>query len=164
MLAAPFVVRPAEAAGRARHLAMYHVHTREKLAATYWRDGRYDLSAWLAINEFLRDWRTGQVHEIDPAVLDILQRVCRRLDTTERVEILCGYRSPKTNAMLRRRSSGVAKKSFHLNGKAIDFRLTDRPLRTTYRAVLADQKGGVGLYSRSAFIHIDTGSVRTWGR
>jgi uncharacterized protein YcbK (DUF882 family) len=164
LLAAPFVIRPAEAASRARGLWLHHLHTEEALPVTYWRNGRYDKGAMREIDEFMRDWRTGGIYHMDPRNLDTLHRACQRLGASGKVEIFCGYRSPETNAKLRRASSGVAKRSYHLVGQAIDFRLPDRSLRDTRRALLAYQTGGVGMYSRSDFIHIDTGPVRSWGR
>ena len=94
----------------------------------------------------------------------MVHRVCDRIGAPKSVEILSGYRSPQTNAMLRKRSSGVAKKSYHLKGKALDFRLPNQDLRKTHRAALSLKAGGVGLYSRSQFIHVDSGPVRNWGR
>lgn len=164
LMAAPFILRPAEAASRARGLAMKNLHTNETIAAIYWRNGKYDKGAWKEINHFLRDWRTDDVVPIDLRTVDILHGICDRLGASRKVEILCGYRSPKTNAMLRRNSSGVAKKSLHLQGRAIDFRIPGHNLHKVHRAALALEAGGVGLYSRSNFIHIDTGPVRNWGR
>lgn len=164
LIAAPFIIRPAEAISRARGLKMKHLHTNETIRATYWRNGQYDKGAWREINHFLRDWRTEGVIQVDLATLDTIHAVCDRLGASGRVEIFCGYRSAQTNRMLRRKSRGVARKSYHLTGEAIDFRLPDQSLRKTYRAAVALEKGGVGLYSRSDFIHVDTGPVRNWGR
>ncbi len=164
LLAAPFVIRPAAAASLARGLTMKHLHTNETISATYWRNGKYDLGAWKELNQFLRDWRTDGVVSIDLRTLDMVHRVCDRIGAPKSVEILSGYRSPQTNAMLRKRSSGVAKKSYHLKGKALDFRLPNQDLRKTHRAALSLKAGGVGLYSRSQFIHVDSGPVRNWGR
>ena len=152
LLAAPFVIRPAAAASLARGLTMKHLHTNETISATYWRNGKYDLGAWKELNQFLRDWRTDGVVSIDLRTLDMVHRVCDRIG------------APKSNAMLRKRSSGVAKKSYHLKGKALDFRLPNQDLRKTHRAALSLKAGGVGLYSRSQFIHVDSGPVRNWGR
>lgn len=163
MLAAPFIIRPAEAVGRSRALAMIQLHTNEKIAATYWRNGRYDRGAWRELNYFLRDWRTDDVTRIDLKALDIIHEVCERTGAKGMVEIISGYRSPKTNAMLRQASTGVAKKSYHMKGQAVDFRVPRQDTRRTYRAALAVKGGGVGLYTRSRFVHVDTGPVRTWG-
>jgi uncharacterized protein YcbK (DUF882 family) len=164
LLAAPFVIRPAEAVGRARGLVMNHLHTCESLSATYWRNGSYDKVACSELNHFLRDWRTNDVIGIDLRALDIIHSVCDRLGASGGVEIISGYRSPKTNAMLRGKTGGVAKKSYHLKGQAIDFRLPGQRLPKTYQAARSLQAGGVGIYSKSQFIHIDTGPVRSWGR
>lgn len=143
---------------------MKNLHTHETIAATYWRNGLYDKGAWAEINHFLRDWRTDDIVRMDLRVLDTIHDICDRIGCSRQVEILCGYRSPKTNAMLRQNSSGVARKSYHLKGEAIDFRIPGQNLRKVHRAALAMEAGGVGLYSRSNFIHVDTGPVRNWGR
>ena len=143
---------------------MSHIHTHETIAATYWRNGKYDKGAFRELNYFLRDWRTDDIMPIDPQALDFVHGICDRLGVERKVQILCGYRSPKTNAMLRQNSSGVAKKSLHLQGRAIDFRVPGQNLHKVHRAALAMQAGGVGLYTRSDFIHVDTGAVRNWGR
>lgn len=143
---------------------MKNLHTHETIAATYWRNGKYDKGAWQEINHFLRDWRTDDIMRMDLRALDVIHDICDRIGCSRQVEILCGYRSPKTNAMLRQNSSGVAKKSYHLKGEAIDFRIPGQNLRKVHRAALAMEAGGVGLYSRSNFIHVDTGPVRNWGR
>ncbi len=164
LLAAPFIIRPAEAASRARGLAMRHLHTHETIAATYWRNGKYDKGAWKELNHFLRDWRTDDMVRIDLGTLDIIHDICDKLGANGKAEILSGYRSPKTNAMLRQNSGGVAKKSYHLKGQAVDFRIPGQNLHKVHRAALSLKSGGVGLYTRSNFIHIDTGPVRNWGR
>ena len=143
---------------------MKHLHTDETISATYWRNGKYDLGAWTELNQFLRDWRTDDVIHIDMRTLDMIHRVCDKIGAPKSAEIFCGYRSAKTNRMLRSKASGVAKKSFHLVGQAIDFRLPNQSLRKTHRAALSLKAGGVGLYPRSSFIHIDSGPVRDWGR
>jgi uncharacterized protein YcbK (DUF882 family) len=164
LLAAPFIIRPAEAASLARGLTMKHLHTQETISATYWRNGKYDLGAWKELNQFLRDWRTDGVVAIDLRTLDTIHRICEKMGAPKSVEIICGYRSPKTNAMLRSKSSGVAKKSYHVIGKAVDFRLPNQGLRATHRAAVSLKTGGIGLYSRSRFIHVDSGPVRSWGK
>ena len=164
LIAAPFVIRPASAASRARGLSMKHLHTHETISATYWRNGSYDKGAWRELNHFLRDWRTEGVVSIDLRTLDMIHKICDRLNAPPKVEILCGYRSAQTNLMLRKKSYGVAKKSFHLKGQAIDFQMPDQDLGKVHQAALSLKAGGVGLYSRSRFIHIDSGPVRNWGR
>ena len=144
-----------------RNLAFYHTHTRECLDITYARDGIYDLKALGQINQYLRDFRTNEVHPIDPAVLDILWEVQRELGNST-YEVISGYRSPKTNRALRNRSRGVAKRSLHMRGKAVDIRLTGKRTRTVRDCAASLRCGGVGYYAKSDFVHIDTGRVRTW--
>ena len=163
LVAAPFVWRPAGAAGRARKLNLRHLHTRETLAVTYWEDGQYNRKALLEVDQFMRDWRTGEVFRMDPGNLDTIYSACLRLGVRPTLDVISGYRTVKTNEMLRRRSTGVARNSYHLTGQAIDFRLVDRSVRQTHKALLAYQRGGVGLYTRSNFIHVDTGPIRDWG-
>ena len=163
LLAAPFVVRPAEAWSNSRFVRFHNIHTLEKINATYWRDGQYDREALKDLNWFLRDWRAHRIHAMDPLTLDIIYWTSHRMGSSGRAEIISGYRTPKTNAMLRTSTKGVAKFSYHMEGKAIDFRLSDRSIRDTHRAVLFRQYGGVGLYTNSQFIHVDTGPVRSWG-
>jgi uncharacterized protein YcbK (DUF882 family) len=163
MLAAPFVVRPAAAWSNTRHVRFHNIHTLEKINATYWRDGQYDREALKDLNWFLRDWRAHRIHAMDPLVLDIIYWTSHRMGSSGRAEIISGYRTPKTNSMLGSRSEGVAKFSYHMRGQAIDFRLEDRSVRDTHKAVLVRQYGGVGLYTKSQFIHVDTGPVRSWG-
>ena len=163
LLAAPFVVRPAGAWTDSRFVRFHNIHTKEQINATYWRDGQYDREALKDLNWFLRDWRAHRVHAMDPLTLDIIYWTSHRMGSSGRAEIISGYRTAETNEMLRSRSSGVALDSFHIQGQAIDFRLVDRSIKDTHEAVLTRQYGGVGLYTRSQFIHVDTGPVRSWG-
>lgn len=163
LLAAPFVVRPAGAWSRSRFVRFHNIHTLEKIDATYWKDGQYDREALKDLNWFLRDWRAHRIHAMDPLTLDIIYWTSHRMGSSGRAEIISGYRTPKTNAMLRSRSKGVAIDSYHMEGRAIDFRLLDRSITDTHKAVLFRQYGGVGLYTKSQFIHVDTGPVRSWG-
>lgn len=155
--AAQAVTRPA-----AKSLEFLHLHTGERLRTTYWHDGVYDPGARAEINEVLRDFRTGDVAPIDPKLLDLLHALRRKLDTNAPFHVISGYRSPKTNAMLSANSAGVAKKSLHMQGKAIDIRLPGRRLDDVRRAARALQRGGVGFYPKSDFVHVDTGRVRFW--
>lgn len=143
-------------------LRFNHTHTGEKLAIEYWRAGTYEPEGLDAINRLMRDFRTGDVHPIDPSLLDLLHDVARRTESSRPFEIISAYRSPKTNAALNSHSDGVAKNSLHLRGKAIDVRLADVPLKDLRRAALAAGRGGVGYYAGSNFVHVDTGRVRTW--
>lgn len=148
--------------GRARKLAFYNLHTGERLAATYWADGGYVPDELGAINHLLRDFRTGDVHVIDPKLLDLLYALDRRLGSSQPFHVISGYRSPRTNAMLHAKSSGVAVHSLHMVGKAIDIRVPGRPLTELRTAALALRRGGVGYYPKSDFVHVDTGRVRHW--
>lgn len=145
-----------------RALNFYHTHTGEQLKVIYWEDGRYLATALEEINHFLRDFRTGDAATMDPELLDILHQVYQRTGSEGHFEVISAYRSAKTNEMLRARSGGVAKKSQHLEGRAIDVRLTDVPI-SEMRAVAYDLGlGGVGFYHKSNFVHLDTGRFRTW--
>lgn len=143
-------------------LRFNHTHTGEKLAVEYWRAGTYEPEGLDAVNKLMRDFRTGDVHPIDPSLLDVLHDVAGRTGSTRPFEIISAYRSPKTNAALNRHSDGVARNSLHLKGQAIDIRLADVPLKDLRRAALAAGRGGVGYYAGSNFVHVDTGRVRTW--
>ncbi len=147
-----------------RALSFRSLHTGEELSATYLKDGAFDRAAFAQINWILRDWRSGEQARMDPDLLDQLFALRRRLDSDAPFEIISGYRSPKTNAALAAKNGGVAKRSLHMKGQAIDMRLAGRRLDSLHRAALALEAGGVGLYSKSGFIHIDTGRVRYWGR
>lgn len=147
----------------ARTLSFDCCQTGEKLRnITYWADGRYEPAALSAINHTLRDYMNGEVHPIDPGVLDILHRIGRALETDNHFEIVCGYRSPATNAALRRNDPQVATHSLHMKGQAIDFDLPGRKLSLVHATALAQQIGGVGYYPDADFIHVDTGRVRRW--
>ncbi|MES9901207.1 MAG: DUF882 domain-containing protein [Sedimenticola sp.] len=145
-----------------RRLSFHHTHTGEKLKVTYWAAGEYLSDGLGEINHLLRDHRTDDTHPIDPELLNLLHHLQQQLDTWRPFHIISGYRSPKTNNMLRSRSSGVAKQSLHMKGKAIDIRLPGHDLRQLQRAAKAQKAGGVGLYSGSNFVHLDTGRVRYW--
>lgn len=147
----------------ARALSFRHTHTDENLNVVYYENGRYLPGALEEVNHLFRDFRTDEVKEIDPALLDTLYAVRLRTETSEPFDILSAYRSPETNAMLRRTSWGVARNSFHMQGMAIDIRLGDRDARYIARAARDMGRGGVGFYGRANFVHLDTGSVRTWG-
>lgn len=144
-----------------RTLSLHNVHTGERLTETYWRGG-YQAESLARINHLLRDWRSGEVIEIDRNLLDLLHAVSQRLGTTETFDIISGYRSPKTNANLRKKSSGVAKNSFHTKGKAMDIHLPGQGLKGLRNAAWEMQAGGVGYYAKSGFVHVDTGRVRYW--
>lgn len=145
-----------------RLLRFDHLHTGEKLEIEYWSGGSYETENLDVINHLMRDFRTGDVHPIDPGLLDLLYKLSRATETRRPFEIISAYRSPKTNAALRGHSSGVASGSLHLKGQAIDIRLGDVPLPRLQRAARAARTGGVGYYPESNFIHVDTGRVRFW--
>ena len=145
-----------------RSLSFVHTHTGETLSCVYYQDGGYDPATLTRVNHFLRDFRTGDVHTIDPGVLDILFAVRSRADRDDAFHVISGYRSPATNAYLRSRSPGVAKHSLHMEGRAIDIRLPGFPTHKLRDIGLALRRGGVGYYPTSDFVHLDTGRVRTW--
>jgi uncharacterized protein YcbK (DUF882 family) len=147
----------------ARRLGFKHLHTGETLDVAYWENGAYVPDALGAVNHVLRDWRTGDVHVIEPKLLDLLTALQTRLDKQERFEVICGYRSPATNAMLHEQSSEVATHSLHLVGQAIDIHLPGVELATLRDAASSLQLGGVGYYPQSDFVHVDIGRVRHWG-
>lgn len=160
--------RPARAASSTpsslatRVLRFDHTHTGEKLAVEYFQAGQYQPDALAAVNHLLRDFRTGDVHDIDPALLDVLFALRQKVEAQQPFAIISGYRSPKTNASLRAKSEGVAAHSLHMEGRAIDIRVGDVPLATLRRSALALGRGGVGYYPASNFVHVDTGRVRAW--
>lgn len=145
-----------------RELSLSHTHTHEKLSVVYYADGQLLPDSLAQINRFLRDFRTNDVHRIDPVLLDFLHSVSAAAGYRGTFEIISGYRSPKTNAMLRRKGSGVAKKSLHMQGRAVDVRMTGVDTKTLRKIAVAMKLGGVGYYPRSNFIHLDTGRVRSW--
>lgn len=151
----------ANAAGP-RSLRFVHTHTGETLTAAYFDGSAYDAASLSDVNHLLRDFRTGDSHVIDPALLDILYDLQIRADHDAPFEVISGYRSPATNAMLHRNSSGVAEHSQHLLGKAIDIRLSGYSTRLLSEHARALARGGVGFYASSDFVHVDTGRVRVW--
>lgn len=160
-----FVPRPAWAnEPDVRLLAFDNIHTGEKLKVEYWAEGEYLPDALAQVNHVLRDFRSGDVHPIAPQLLDLLSMLRSRLETAEPVTVISGYRSPATNALLRgeHEHSGVASKSLHMQGMAIDIRIAGRSLAAVHTAALAQRGGGVGYYPQSDFVHMDVGRVRTW--
>ena len=151
-------------AGNYRSLALVNNRTGEWLKSVYWVEGEYIPDALSAFNHILRDWREDRATEMDPNVLDILTACHRLLGSSEPYQVLSGYRTAKTNTMLRRRSRGVARNSYHTKGQAIDIRLKTRSVEQIAKAGLSLKTGGVGRYSRSSFVHLDSGPVRSWGR
>ncbi len=150
-------------AGDIRRLRMYSGRTGESLDTIYWLEGKYIPEAMDEVSRFMRDWRNGQARKIDARTVDIMAAAHNLLDVSEPYMLLSGYRSPETNQMLRSRSRGVARNSLHMQGQAADLRLSSRNVSQMARAAAACQAGGVGRYSRSNFVHMDCGPVRTWG-
>jgi uncharacterized protein YcbK (DUF882 family) len=145
-----------------RSLSFYHTHTQKTLDVTYSVGGEYVESALAEVNDFLADFRTGDVTVIDPGLLDLIYDVRASLNSTGTFEVISAYRSPETNEMLRNLGRGVAKKSQHLLGKAIDVRLRNIDSIDLRDAAIKIKRGGVGYYEKSDFVHIDTGRVRRW--
>ncbi len=148
--------------GDIRRIRMFSGRTGERLDMIYWIDGDYITDAVKEINYFMRDWRTDQVKTMDLRTIDIMAASHNLLDVTEPYMMLSGYRSPQTNAMLRRRSRGVAKNSLHMRGQAADLRLASRSVTQMANAAKACHAGGVGKYRGSNFVHMDCGVVRSW--
>jgi uncharacterized protein YcbK (DUF882 family) len=161
--AAPILarVRPA-VAGEPRGISLVHTHTGEALNVVFALGARYLPRALAAVNHFLRDHYSGRVGRMDPALLDQLGELARRLAADRPFEVISGYRCPATNAKLRRRGGGVARHSLHMEGRAIDIRLPGTPLDDLHAAALGLRAGGVGFYPESGFLHVDTGRVRSW--
>jgi uncharacterized protein YcbK (DUF882 family) len=149
-------------AGDIRRIKMYSGRSGESIDTIYWIDGKYIKDALREINYFMRDWRTNQTIAIDIRALDILAASYRLLDASEPYNMLSGYRTAKTNAMLRAASRRVARNSLHIKGQAADLRLRSRSVAQMARAAASCSAGGVGKYSRSNFVHMDCGPVRTW--
>ncbi|MCK9604855.1 MAG: DUF882 domain-containing protein [Methylomonas sp.] len=145
-----------------KSLAFEILNTGDKLKLTYFEKGRYISSALSEIDYLLRDYRSGDVHRIDPHLLDQLHDLKLMLGAHRPFEIICGYRSPFTNANLRKHKSGVANNSLHMQGRAIDIRLDGYDTKHLRNAAISLHRGGVGYYPKSDFVHLDTGKFRTW--
>ena len=151
-------------AGDIRKLKMISDKTGERIDTIYWIDGGYIPEALHEIDVLMRDWRRNEVKPIDLRTIDILAASHGMLDTAEPFRLMSGYRSAKTNAMLRRQSRSVSKNSLHITGQAADVRLGTRSVKQLAKAAQTCKSGGVGKYSRSNFVHLDCGPVRLWGR
>lgn len=148
---------------RERNLAFDHTHTHEKIALTYANGDIYLPKALNRLNYFMRDHYSGKVGIMDPQLFDILYRLRSSLGARQSFHVISGYRHPATNEMLRKtRGGGVAKRSLHMDGKAVDIRLPGVPTAELRDAALALKAGGVGYYPRDQFVHVDTGAVRSW--
>ena len=161
-LGSPMMAKATTGGTSYKALALQNTHTGDKLQMTYFEQGRYIEDALEEINYVMRDFRTGDVHPIDPGLLDQLYDLKKLLGTNKPFHIISGYRSPYTNALLRKQSHGIAKKSFHMLGKAIDVLIPGVDTRVLRNAALTMRQGGVGYYRRSGFVHLDTGRFRTW--
>jgi uncharacterized protein YcbK (DUF882 family) len=162
-VAAPRLGLAAQPVPEFRRVKLSNLHTGEALDAVYWEHGVYLPDALSAVNTVLRDFRTGDVHPIAPSLLDLLDGLRAATGTAGPYHVISGYRSPKTNAMLASESHGVAHSSLHMQGMAIDIRLSDVSLANLHRAALSLGRGGVGYYPQSDFVHVDVGRVRRWG-
>lgn len=145
-----------------KSLSFYNIHTGEKLNTTFWAEGFYIPEALADINHILRDYRTDKSAEIDRKLFDLLYSIRTNLHSNKPFHIISGYRSPATNATLRGHSSGVAKKSLHMEGKAIDINLPGRDLSDLRKVAMNLKQGGVGYYPDSNFVHVDVGRLRSW--
>lgn len=148
-------------AGNYRKVALTSQRTGEWLNTVYWVEGEYIPEALDAISYLMRDWREDQVKAIDPQTIDIMAATHGLLECTEPFVVVSGFRTSKTNALLRRRSRGVARNSYHIKGMAVDVKMSTRSVHQICGAVMSLHAGGVGKYSR--FVHMDSGPVRDWG-
>lgn len=149
-------------AGDIRRIRMRSARTGESIDTIYWIEGEYIPEALQEVNHFMRDWRENEVINYDARNLDIMAAVSRLMETDEPYHMVSGYRSAKTNAMLRRRNRAVASNSYHIKGMAADLKLSSRSIYQMASAAKACNAGGVGTYRRSQFVHMDCGPVRTW--
>jgi len=145
-----------------RSLSLRNIHTLDEIEVTYWSDGKYIDDAVLRISHHMRDHRENETLLMDPNLLDFLWAVRQKVDPTMRFDVISGYRTPKTNAMLRKRSRNVAKFSYHMVGRAVDISTHQSSIAAVRDAGLAVKKGGVGYYPSSRFVHLDTGPLRHW--
>ena len=146
-----------------REVAVHNLHTGESISAIYFARGQYVPDALSAMNHVMRDFRTGEIHEMQPQLFDLWHTIRDVTESRRPFQIISGYRSPQTNAMLHETSTGVAQNSYHMKGMASDIRLEDVELAQLHRAALAIGRGGVGYYPSSDFVHVDIGPVRHWG-
>jgi uncharacterized protein YcbK (DUF882 family) len=145
-----------------KSISLYNIHTGEKLETTFWADGSYIPEAVADLNHLLRDYRNNSATDMNTDLFDLLHTIRTDMGSNEPFQIISGYRSPETNAMLRSQSSGVAKHSLHMEGKAIDINLPGRNLADLRKVAMGIGRGGVGYYPDSNFVHVDVGRVRHW--
>jgi uncharacterized protein YcbK (DUF882 family) len=160
--AAPAASDAARGRDASKRIALENLHTHERLDLEYFRDGSYVPESLSAIEVLLRDFRTGERHAIDPNLMDYLVQVARTLGVDPAFSVISGYRSPATNAHLREQSTGVAQRSLHMEGRAIDVRMARIDCATLAARAQDLRRGGVGYYRASDFVHLDTGAFRTW--
>ena len=153
--AAPIAVRD-------RELSFYNTHTGEKLSAAFWSNGKYLKDGIEEISWLMRDHRAGEASPMDPKLLDLLHTLQEKVGHQGEFQVISGYRSPATNSMLNKNTSGVAKRSYHMQGKAIDVRMSGFDTSQLHKAAKSLKAGGVGYYSSSNFLHLDVGRVRYW--
>lgn len=161
-LSLPALAKTAQAAPGERTLRLYNTHTGETVRSVFWAEGQFIPDALQDINKVLRDHRNNKIAPIDPQLLVLLNEVSAKFGDNQLVHVISGYRSPESNAKLRANSTGVAKHSMHMDGKAIDIRLPGKDLAQLRKAAMAMRGGGVGYYPSSQFVHMDTGRVRYW--
>ena len=161
-LSIPALAKTAQPATGERVLRLYNTHTGEKLKSTFWAEGEFIPDAMKDINKVLRDHRSNKVAQMDPELLLLLTQLNDRLENNRELHIISGYRSPESNAKLHAASGGVAKRSLHMDAKAIDIRLPGKDLKMLHKAAMSLKGGGVGYYASSQFVHMDTGRVRYW--
>ncbi len=149
-----------------RTMSMFNIHTKETINVTFKKNGKFVPEALQALNHFMRDWRRDQEIKMDPALIDLIWELHHELGSKEPVHLICGFRSPATNEMLRRTSGGQARNSRHITGQAADLTFPDVPLKQLRYSALIHERGGVGYYPASGlpFVHVDTGNVRHWPR
>ncbi len=145
-----------------KKLSLYNIHTGEQCNSVFWAEGNYIPEGLAEISKILRDHRTGDVAQMDAQVLELLYTLQKKMDVSGTYNVISGYRSEKTNAMLNKTTNGVAKKSMHMLGKAIDVNLPGQKLAMLRKAAIDAKLGGVGYYPSSNFVHVDVGRVRQW--
>jgi uncharacterized protein YcbK (DUF882 family) len=161
-LSIPALAKTAQAAPGERTLRLYNTHTGEKVNTTFWANGEFVEDGLKDLNKVLRDHRNNKVAQMDPELLLLLTQLNEKLDNNRELHIISGYRSPESNAKLHAASNGVAKRSLHMDAKAIDIRLPGKDLKMLHKAAMSLKGGGVGYYDSSQFVHMDTGRVRYW--
>lgn len=161
ILAAPAVFAKTAVSGE-RALRFHNIHTGENIKATYWADGEYVKDELVAMDRVLRDFRSNEIAPIDKDLYDLVYALQQQADTSKAFHVISGYRSARTNAKLRKSGGGVAKRSLHMQGRAIDIRLPGTDLKHLRKMALNMSAGGVGYYPKSNFIHVDTGRPRFW--